>query len=313
MTWRYWLCASLSVTGGAACGTDEANDPAAAVEAGPLGYDPCPPEAEAGEFLIELAPEYTSVDGKVYDGVPFSPPRELMSDSSCRLLGPAESTCDPECARSTQVCGAGGMCMPAPRSRDVGTVTVEGFVVPLSMTPSRNQNYSAPPGLPHPAFEAGADITLRSSGGDYPAFLLRGWGVTPFTLTTDPIRVDSGSPTQLSWEAPADPGPARIFVRLEINLHGTGKAWIECDFPDTGAAEIPAQLIDGLIAEGVSGFPTINAMRRTASSVAIEPGCVELLVSSPVALAITLDGLTSCNDSEDCPAGQLCRPELFCE
>lgn len=287
-----------------------------AMPAAAIGYAPCPAASEIGEFVVELAPDYTRVGGKVFDGaLPSQVPVELMTAGACRLLTPPALSCDPPCAFSTQTCGPDGMCLPLPMGRDVGTVTVDGMAVPVSMTPNAvTKNYSAAPALPHPGFEPGASLRLRTTGGDYEPLELHGWGVSLFTLSTDPVRVDPGAPTLLEWETPDDPGPAHVFISLNINVHGAGKAWIECDFPDSGAGEIPAELIDGLIAEGLSGFPTLTATRRTATSSLLEPGCVELLVSSQVEPPVTVNGLTSCNDNSMCPAGQTCRPlERFCE
>jgi hypothetical protein len=73
-------------------------------------------------------------------------------------------------------------------------------------------------------------------------------------------------------------------------------------------------LVDALLARGQSGFPTLTATRRTASSTSIEPGCVELLVSSEVTSDVSLDNFTSCSNASDCAPGQSCRPfELYCE
>jgi hypothetical protein len=188
-----------------------------------------------------------------------------------------------------------------PEGRDLGTVSVQGLSRAVSMTPNTNtKNYSAAPPVPHPGFEPGANITLSTTGGEYEPVTLRGWGVSLFELT-EPVRVDPGMPTALRWTAPADPGPARVTVNLNINLHGSNKAWIDCDLPDTGAFDIPATLIDALIAQGLTGNPTIIVMRRTASSVQIAPGCVEFLVRSEISTPVTVPGIISCNDAMPCP------------
>ena len=165
-----------------------------------------------------------------------------------------------------------------------------------------------------PGFEPGADLRITTQGGDYAPFELRGWGVSPLEVPPAPLRVQGGTAASVLWGAPADAGPARIHVLLEINNHGSNKARVECDFPDTGVGEIPATLIDGLIAQGFSGFPTLTLTRRTASSVAIEPGCVELLVTSVFSGDAEVEGVTSCNNPSECPAGQTCPlPERYCQ
>jgi hypothetical protein len=54
--------------------------------------------------------------------------------------------------------------------------------------------------------------------------------------------------------------------------------------------------------------------RRSATSVEIESGCAELLVTSEVTASIEVDGIVSCNTSVECPSGQSCLPvERFCQ
>lgn len=279
-------------------------------------YEPCPVEEDLGAFSIELAEDYTSVSGKIEGAVdPVTLTVELAREGSCRLVTPPRFNCDPPCAPS-QWCGGDSICATKPEALDLGTVTVQGLSAPASMTPNPNTNgYSLAPPLPHPGFEPGANIVLTTSGGEFEPITLRGWGVSLFGLT-EQARVDPGMATALSWAAPSDPGPARVAVTLNINLHGSNKAWIECDFPDTGAAEIPATLIDGLIAQGVTGNPTLSVVRQSASSIGIEPGCVALLVQSLIDTPVEVAGLISCNESAGifCPDGMTCRPlEMFCE
>ena len=289
-------------------------------EASSLPYQPCAPEDEVGEFLIELSNDFTSVGGKVSDGIiPIQVPVVVASEGDCQLLTPPTLLCDDGCLASTETCGANNVCVPAPRARDLGTVTVHGMVVPIEMTPNPNtRSYANPaiPRLPHPGFEPGADLRITTSGGDYPPFELRGWGISLLELPPDPIRVESGTASAVRWGAPGEAGPARMHVVLNINNHGSSEARVECDFPDTGVGEVPATLIDGLIAQGFSGDPTIIMTRRTATSVAIEPGCVELLVSSGFEVDAAVEGVLSCDDttnSSDCPSGQTCLSlERYC-
>lgn len=289
-------------------------------EASALPYQPCAPEDEVGEFVIELASEYTRVGGRVSDRInPIQVSEVVASEGECQLLTPPTLLCDPGCPASTETCGAGNICVPLQRNHDLGTVTVHGMVVPLEMTPNANtRSYANPaiPRLPHPGFEPGADLRITTGGGDYEPFELRGWGISLLELPPEPTRVQSGAASAVRWGAPAEAGPARMHVSLNINNHGSNEASVECDFPDTGEAEIPATLIDGLIAQGFSGDPTITLTRRTATSVAIEPGCVELLVSSGFEVDADVEGVISCDDRaevSECPAGQTCIPvERYC-
>jgi hypothetical protein len=303
---------------GGAAGADSNGLGRGGVPAAELPYAPCPEGDVAGQFVIELGDGFTSVGGQVTEGVlPGAVPDELARAGDCRLLRARQTTCVPACAISTERCDSEGVCMALPRTHDVGTVTVHGLAIPMQMRANAvTRKYSNPalPMLPNPGFLPGADLRITSAGGDYAPFELRGWGVSPLVLGSEPIEIAEGQPTRLGWQAPATAGPARLHIELNINHHGSTNAKIECDFADTGAAEISATLIDGLIAEGLSGFPTLTATRRSATSLQIEPGCVELLVISEVSVSVRVEGITSCNTNMPCPIGQTClQVELFCQ
>lgn len=282
-----------------------------------LPYAPCAGERRVGEFLIERAEDYTSVEGKVYDAVtPGRVPQLERSEGECQLFSLPVYTCSPGCPVSTEACSAEGRCVALPQPRTVGAVQVSGLVVPVELSANAVTGGYRPRGaaLPHPGFESGAALLLEASGGDFSAFELWGWGIYPLTQVYAPVRVAAGEPSVLGWPAPAAAGPARMHVSLNVNNHGRNNAWIECSFDDDGAAEIPAQLIDALLAAGQSGFPTITFSRRTVTSTELDWGCVQLNVSSSLAVGVALEGLISCNDGSMCPSGQTCRPlERFCE
>ena len=106
------LCIGLGVSFG--CGSD-ADDPnmletpsSGGVLAVELPYEPCLDETLVGEFRIQLAEEFTSVDGKVFDGVtPSLVPVQRATEGECQLLAPPNFLCEPGCAASTQDCGQG--------------------------------------------------------------------------------------------------------------------------------------------------------------------------------------------------------------
>jgi hypothetical protein len=308
---------SAGPSGGGAGGGGGSAAVADGVPASEIPYEPCPVESAVGEFLVTLAADFTSVEGKVEDGVrPSEVPTELQRDGECRLVTLPNLLCDPGCITTTQTCGENNQCLPIPQAHDVGTVTVTGLVRDVAMTPNATTgNYRpGPPALPHPGFAPGADLRVATSGGDYEPFQLRGWGISELELP-DPINVSEGQPATITWAPPAVAGPARVYAVLNVNNHGSSNTKIECDFADTGTGVIPATLVDALIARGATGFPTIRLERRTATSVDIAPGCVQLLVSSGGEFDITLSGLISCDDDDSvCPDGQTCKPiERYCE
>jgi hypothetical protein len=312
-----WLgaCASEAAPAGSEPGGGSGQGGVAAIE---LPYEPCAAESAVGQFVIELAPEYTRVGGRVSDAVlPSRVPAELARAGGCRLVEAVVTSCEPGCPVASEVCGRDATCVPLPRARDLGRVTVYGLLVPLEMTPNAvTKSYANPavPVLPNPGFLPGADLRINTGTGDYPPFELRGWGITALSLAATDLQVSAGQALGITWQAADVAGPARVHVELNINQHGATSAWVECDFVDSGAAEIPATLVDGLIAVGLSGYPTLTAARRTATRVEVEPGCVDLLVTSEVISDISVDGIVSCDVSADCPVGQSCLPvERFCE
>jgi hypothetical protein len=307
-------CSSDDVEPASPGGTGGTGTASPSGDAASIPYAPCSEETSVGGFELVLDPEYTSLEGKVFDAAdPRLVNTEIASEGTCRLVTPPSLLCDPGCAPSSQVCAPNNQCVPVPAGRSVGTVSVSGLVSPVEMTPNAaTANYRAA-GLANPGFAPGADVRLSATGGDYSAFELRGWGIGLLEVTSE-ITVTEGQPTSIQWTPPASAGPAHLVVTLDVNNHGSTEASIQCDFEDTGQGEIPASLIDALIAQGTSGFPSVTLTRRTASSASIEPGCVELDVMSTLDLDVTLTGLTSCDTDAECPDGLTCKPvERFCE
>jgi len=301
----------------AGCASEESPGPELQSEPPDMPYTPCASEQQVGEFTIERGEDYTSVGGKVYDAITPNRVAQLEArEGECQLLALPAFLCNPGCAVSTETCGADSRCMPLPQPVTVGAVHVTGMVVPVELTANAVTGGYRPRGaqLPHPGFEPGSPLALQASGGDFSAFELWGWGIFPLTKVDAPVHVVAGAPTTVGWSAPQSAGPGRLHVSLNVNNHGRSNAWIECDFADDGAAEIPESLVDALLARGQSGFPTITFSRRTVTSSELDWGCVQLAVSSSISAGVSVAGLTSCNDSSMCSAGQTCRPlERYCE
>jgi len=282
---------------------------------GPLEYAPCAVGARAGVFSIELAPRFTGINGDVLDGVdPTFVPEVVASEGDCTLYRAPSLFCDPSCG-SAESCGPDG-CIPTPRTQNVGVVTVTGLVdSPIEMMPRNVGNHYTNPGsLTHPGFEEGADITLSAAGGDHSAFSLRGAGVAAIEAPSDPVRVESGSGTLVTWTAPSvDNEAVRMHINLDIARHGGTPARIECSVPDTGSFEIPETLITQLVGLGFSGFPALDLTRRSADSVEVDGlGCVELEVLATLRVDATVPGLTSCSSAADCEDGQTCQMDMTC-
>jgi hypothetical protein len=275
------------------------------VDAGPFMYQTCPPETRTGAFIISLESGFTAVSGKIASAVnPMLVPQLLQDAGTCRLVARRNLFCDPMCAAGT-VCGDGGKCLPEPLPRDAGAVSIAGLSAPVMMTPSPQTRQYSYNKLPHPGFTPGAEIQLRASGAEVPAFFLRGQGITPLDFTTTGTVLEHGKDLVLQWTAgPA--GPARIALDLQIDQHGKTAATLSCEVADTGTTTIPAALIDQLVTLGAAGFPTIRVTRRTVDAAMLSGGCVELQVTSTVERTIKVSGHDPCRTDADCPAGKTC-------
>lgn len=281
----------------------------------------------AGAFQVSLVapvpasmtPGYTAVVGKVYDGP--SPSliiwTQTRQEGVCKLLKPSVPFCNTPCTGGA-VCVAADKCQKYPSGQDVGAVKVSGLktadgAMEFTMT-AIAKNYQPPAGvsLPYPAFTEGAAIKFDAAGGPYAPFSLQTTGISPLTLQNGTIALAMNQAVALSWNAPTKAG-AKVHVKLDISHHGGSKGMIECDADDSGALTLPAALITELLSLGAAGFPTIIVTRTSTGSAVIAPGRVDLVVSSEVEKEVVVPGVTSCNDSKDCPMGQTCQADLTCK
>jgi hypothetical protein len=281
------------------------------------GPDAAASEALIGGFAVRLLGEVsaTQVGGKVFDG-PFPSGwswRLVEERSGCQLRRTYVPFCDPGCG-SEAACVADGSCVRYPAAQSLGKVRVAGLGTGEFEMEAIGGDYqpSADVRLPFPPCREGGIVRVQTGGGAYGVFAVEGKCIAPLELAgTGPIPIVADQPIALRWTA-AQPSLARINVTLDISHHGGKKGEITCDVADTGALEIPASLISGLIALGAAGFPTIAVTRMATSSVGIVPGRVGLAVSSMVERAVLVPGVTSCNDADACPAGKTCQPDRTC-
>ncbi len=290
-------------------------------EAGPVAegpplpdvtYRPCASAARLGGFSLRLDEGFSAVEGRVFDGVvPGNVRDETARDGACVLLQGRRLVCDPPCGAG-QTCDVGGACIAYPRARSVGVVTVRGLKDALTLEPSRGYYSSAAVTLTHPAFDEDAPLTLEAAGAELPGFTLEVRGVAPLEAPEGAVQLERGAPLRLRW-MPARSAAARVRAVVDLAHHGGIAASLECDgLADSGAAELPARLVERLLDIGVAGFPTVTLARRSVDSVALAPGCVELGAVSEAVRPIAVPGLQSCTADEDCSEGQSCRSDLTC-
>jgi hypothetical protein len=195
-----------------------------------------------------------------------------------------------------------------PLAQDMGEVILRGLVVERlalqALQPGTTYSYTQ---LPHPGFLVDHVVQLRTTSGYLGALELYGIGVTQLVPTESTWTITDGTDLEIAWAPPPANARSRIFLEVNIDQHGLTPATLTCDLPDTGSAAIPAVIIDGLIASGVTGFPTGRVARRTVDSHTSAEGCIEFLVTSVRTIAVDVTGHTPCDGPEDCTPPQTCN------
>jgi hypothetical protein len=298
----------------AGCGAESMQPPSA-----PDSGASADPQAATGGFVIDLVAAregksaYTAVLGKVYGGpVPATVIWSATEEGSgCQLLTPRVPFCSPGCGGAA-ACVENGQCQAYPAALNLGRVQVSGLgAASFNMDPiSGSYQPGASVSLPYPPLAEGAPVSVSTGGGGLPALSATARGIAPLALQGS-YTLTSGQPLPVLWTAPADPAASQIEVALDISHHGGSKGKITCRVPDSGALEIPASQVSGLLALGVAGYPTIIVTRVASGTAAGAPG-VSLRVTASVEQSVEIPGLRSCTRNQDCPANQTCRADLTC-
>jgi len=291
----------------------ETTDPTDPIEAIDDGYERCAKDTLQGTFQIDLGDEYSTIQGSVADGVvPLNVWEEVLSASSCQVLEPPQLFCDPGCD-SDATCGLDGECVPYPSNTDVGAVVIEGLTDPVEMDAiPPTQTYYFTGSLEQTPYASGDAISLYAAGGETEAFALLTHGVDALSVDLDTLAIAPGEAAELSWTPTSGSADTRVEITLNIALHGGNPGILLCEAEDTGSFTIPAEAIDGLLALGFSGFPSVKLSRQEVDATDALGGCVEFQSTSSVTLPVSIPGLTSCSNDDDCPDGQACQYDLTC-
>jgi hypothetical protein len=260
-----------------------------------------------GRFTVESQSDFGVVQGAVFEGVvPTSIPRLVSEAGPCKLLERRNLVCTPACVGAT-TCGEDGACIPYPRQLGVGNVTFSGLTQVTNLSPQEPGNGYFAPGADNPPFTVGGEVTLKAQGqSGGMGFELKGFGSAP--LGTKPSwLIDRGTGLNVVWPNADSGAKTKVTVELTVDQHGISPLTLACEFEDTGAASIPATVIDRLLDSGVSGFPNGRIFRRTADRVELDLGCVDLLVGSPLPADVSVAGVVPCKKVGDCPPGQTCN------
>ena len=276
-------------------------------ETGDDGGDPiageCALGQRVGNFDVLLEDSYSAIDGEIREFlVQTAILTEGASEGDCKLIKSEFPFCDPPCSGG-DACTADG-CMTFPARATVGTVTVNGLEAEAVMEPAADSRYFKTD-LPHPAIAPGADIELVAAGGDNSGFTMQGAGFGALTVTSEMLTIAPETPIDIEWEP--EGGRARVRIEINIDQHGTSPSTLFCDVEDNGSYQVPASVVDALIASGTSGFPSGNLYRQTVDSTNTDNGCVEFRIRGRTPVSVGVEGHTPCNGPGECPEGQTCN------
>lgn len=285
---------------------------------------------QLGTFSVQLiaprlendgttTPGYTSVLGKVYDGVT---PETVTWDAAaasgdCVLSIPRVPFCSPACG-SNMACVADNTCAAYPTAQSVGSVHLDGVKTAsgagVDLTAVANSYQVAGATLAYPAFAEGDAIKLTASGSVFAtAFTASSKGVAALALgNAGSMALAAGAPLALTWSAPATSAASAIHVKLDISHHGGSKGKIECDTAYSSSLSVASALVDQLLGLGVAGYPTIIVTRAATGHAAVATGHIDLVVSSEVEVAVGVPGVQSCTTDDQCTAPAICQDDLTC-
>jgi hypothetical protein len=267
-----------------------------------------------GSFRVEVNDFYSYVDGSISNGVvPVTVLRPELEEGECKLLKRDNPFCDPPCLPG-ETCDFDGSCITYPEPQDLGTVEVTGLVEDVLMNPVQPGWTYFDTTVPHPAWNPGDLIELRTGEGSFDPVTLHAVAVQPLEIPTDDWVVFDDEPLKVYWTPAEGEVRSHVHVKLDIDQHGLTPVNLFCEFEDDGEGEVPASLIAELVEFGVSGFPNATVTRRTTDSVPVGEGCVDFMATSPQTPTVRVDGYTPCNTDYDCPTGQTCNLAIqLCE
>ncbi len=302
----------------AACGDGGTVVPDAGPDATPFDIDDltgtCAHNMRVGEILVTHNPGENEggFTARIETAPqPLAATTVFLEEGECQILEKLNPFCDPICELGMQ-CSIDEECISMIRLVPVGTVTLTGIGDAITLGPNSADYYQIPQvdlpfHLANPPFEVDARVRFQASGGEGPAFDLRGIGVTPIELPAKNPFIRREEPLLLEWNAPAVEG-ATVRLLVTVDQHGVGSAFkLQCLVPDTGSYTISAEMIEAFLNGGLSGFPNLEVERFTADRIELDVGCTEMRTQSKTTSGVTVEGHTPCNASTPCPKGFECN------
>ncbi len=271
----------------------------------------CPIGTAYGAFKVSMLEQYSSVDGKVSNGLsPVEIPQLVSEDGYCQLLRRLNPICDTSC-ESGYTCGFSGECELQPTAQDAGVISISGLEKSVSMEPIQPGNRYFDTSLSHPPFAEGDELRLVSTDGFAGTLDLKARGVAPLTIADERWLVQQGSALSVNWNT-GQLDDAEVVLTFDVNQHGVSPLFVRCIFPDTGAGSVPQAIIDQLLTldeSPVSGFPSGYLIRRTIDSSPLPQGegCVEFSALASAEATVRVAGFEPCKTNGDCPSDMTCN------
>jgi hypothetical protein len=270
----------------------------------------CSDDVHYGAFLVDSNEDYAYVSGSAANAVvPISVLTNVLTTGDCTIWRRENPFCDPSCDPG-YTCDFDGTCVPYPEAQDLGTVTIDGLLKPVSMDPVTPGYTYFDTSLPNPPWTPGSVLELHTGGGSFQPVTLYGVAPEDLVATSMDWTLTEGQSFTVTWDPASAGARTEVVLSLSIDQHGVTPSSISCVFADDGTGELPSDVLQSLMDLGVSGFPAGTLTRRTADSDALGSGCIDLQATSSRLAYVTIEGYTPCTRDEDCPDGETCNEEM---
>jgi hypothetical protein len=262
---------------------------------------------------------YATIDGRVYAAPKpnFNETWEpTATEGPCQLVERRRVECSEACVAPAS-CAEGGLCLAEPAISDLGRLRAWG--VETKGTQPFIELEQLPTGtyvllrdsLQFPPFEAGDEVVFEASGGSVgDAFVVGVTAIEGLELTsTDAVPFEPDSPVTLTW-IPGSVDAATMLVTVDISFHGGNFGQIRCQTEDSGQLTISAEMVTRLIDLGVAGFPHVELLRRSQAFVNQGGNHIEFNVVSSKFQLLSVPGVRSCTDDDQCEEGETCQASM---
>jgi hypothetical protein len=189
----------------------------------------------------------------------------VASEGDCVYIEATEPFfCEPACDWD-EYCTSDGSCAKYPEVLDVGTMTLAGLAIPITLERNTSGRYVSSEQFP-PAdlFDANDQITLSAPGSVGPEFSVSVTAVASLSpaLACD-VDLSAGGDLEIQWTQGAGDATVRFEV-ISWFVHAYSFPKILCEVSDTGSLTVPAALF-ALWAPDRFGLALTRLRRATAA------------------------------------------------